>query len=134
MALEIEVTHGGNKKINALVNGFTILTDQSPRSGGEGSAPEPFTLFLASLATCAGIYVVSFCQTRNIPTDGIRLLQDHDFDPKTGKLTKIALIVELPESFPEKYREAVLRAAAFCTVKKTLENPPEMVVQGRFVA
>lgn len=131
MALEIQVTHGGNKKIDAQVNGFTIHTDQSPKAGGDGSAPEPFALFLASLATCAGIYVVGFCQARSIPTDGIRLVQDHDFDPKTGKLTKIALTVELPGSFPEKYREAVLRAAASCTVKKTIENPPEMVVAGR---
>ncbi|MDX9999718.1 MAG: OsmC family protein [Polyangia bacterium] len=134
MALEIQVTHSGNKKIDARLNGFTIQTDQSPRAGGDGSAPEPFALFLASLATCAGIYVVSFCQARSIPTEGIRLVQDHDFDPRTGKLTRVSLTVELPETFPEKYREAVLRAASFCTVKKTLESPPEMQVKGRIVA
>lgn len=133
MALEIQVTHGGGKKIDARVNGFTIHTDQIPKAGGEGSAPEPFVLFLSSLATCAGIYVIGFCQARNIPTEGIRLVQDHDFDPKTGKLTKIALRVELPPEFPEKYRDAVARAAASCAVKKTLENPPEMVVESRVV-
>jgi len=129
MALEIEVTHGGNKKIDAQVNGFTIHTDQIPKVGGDGSAPEPFMLFLASLATCAGIYVVSFCQTRNIPTDGIKLVQDHEFDPKTGKLSQIKLQVHVPPEFPDKYRDAVKRAAAACTVKKTLENPPEMLVE-----
>jgi ribosomal protein S12 methylthiotransferase accessory factor len=134
MALEIQVTHGGGKKIDAQVSGFTIHTDQSPKGGGEGSAPEPFVLFLSSLATCAGIYVVGFCQARNIPTEGIRLVQDHDFDPKTGKLAKISLRVELPPDFPEKYRDAVARAAASCTVKKTLETPPEMVVESRVVS
>jgi ribosomal protein S12 methylthiotransferase accessory factor len=129
MALEIEVTHGGGKKIDARVNGFTIHTDQIPKAGGEGSAPEPFMLFLSSLATCAGIYVIGFCQARDIPTDGIKLTQDHVFDEKKGKLTEIKLKVHLPESFPEKYRDAVLRAAALCTVKKTIENPPEMTVE-----
>ena len=131
MAMEIVVTHGGGKKINAEVNGFTVHTDQGPRSGGEGSAPEPFTLFLTSLATCAGIYVVSFCQARNIPTEGVRLIQDHDFDPRTGKLSRIRLEVELPKDFPEKYRDAVVRAAAACTVKKTMESPPEMLLESR---
>lgn len=129
MALEIEVTHGGGKKIDAHVNGFTINTDQIPKAGGDGSAPEPFVLFLSSLATCAGIYVIGFCQARDIPTEGIKLVQDHEFDEKKGKLTRITLKVHLPESFPDKYRDAVQRAAALCTVKKTIENPPEMVVE-----
>ncbi|MBW1878917.1 MAG: OsmC family protein [Deltaproteobacteria bacterium] len=129
MGFEIVVTHGGGKKIDAHADGFTIRTDQSPKGGGEGSAPEPYLLFLSSLATCAGIYVVGFCQTRNIPTDGIRLIQDHAFDPKTRRLSQIKLRIELPEHFPEKYRSAVERAAALCTVKRTLENPPEMIVE-----
>lgn len=128
MALEIEVTHGGGKKIDATANGFTIHTDQSPRGGGEGSAPEPYLLFLSSLATCAGIYVIGFCQARGIPTDGIKIVQDHTFDPVKGGLKAIDLRIELPASFPEKYRSAVEKAAAMCAVKKTLENPPEMRV------
>jgi ribosomal protein S12 methylthiotransferase accessory factor len=133
MALEITVTHGGGKKVDAAVNGFTIHTDQSPRGGGEGSAPEPFTLFLSALATCAGIYVMSFCQTRSIPTDGITLVQDHQFDPETGALAGIDLRIELPESFPEKYRRSVERAASQCAVKRVLENPPEMKVTASVV-
>lgn len=128
MALEIVVTHGGNKKIDAQVGGFTLHTDQRKEFGGEETAPEPFTLFLASLATCAGIYVVGFCQARDLPTDGIRVLQDHDFDPKSGKLLAIHLRVEVPPEFPEKYHKALTRAAQMCTVKKTIENPPPMEV------
>ena len=134
MALEIIATHGGGKKIEAAVNGFTIQTDQHPKVGGEGSAPEPYMYFLASLATCAGIYVMGFCEARNIPTDGIRVLQDHDFDPKTGKLLKIRLKVEVPPEFPEKYRAAVGRAARSCAVKKTIEAPPEFEVETEVAA
>jgi putative redox protein len=129
MALEIEVTHGGGKKIDAKVGRFVVHTDQSKLSGGDGTAPEPYTLFLSSLATCAGIYVVGFCQARDIPTQDIRLIQDHDFDESTGKLKGVRLTVELPSGFPEKYRDSVVRAAAACTVKKTIENPPPMTIE-----
>ncbi len=129
MALTIEVTHAGGKKVDALVNGFTIRTDQLPESGGEGSAPEPYMLFLASLATCTGIYIVGFCQVRDIPTEGLRIVQDHDFDEKTGKLKELKLTIHVPPGFPAKYLAAVRRVAAMCTVKRTIENPPDFVIE-----
>jgi ribosomal protein S12 methylthiotransferase accessory factor len=129
MALEIVVTHEGGKKVDARVEGFEIETDQAKESGGDGSAPEPFVYFLASLATCAGIYVVGFCEARDIPTEGIRILQDHTFDEKTGKLLAVSLTVEVPESFPAKYHKAVARVAGMCTVKRVIENPPEFTVE-----
>jgi ribosomal protein S12 methylthiotransferase accessory factor len=129
MALTIEVNHMGGKKIDAAFGKFTVNTDQSEEGGGDETAPEPFALFLASLATCAGIYVVGFCQKRGIPTDGIRLLQDHTFDEKSGKLLGVELRIEVPPSFPEQYRPALERVAAKCTVKKVVENPPEFDIQ-----
>jgi ribosomal protein S12 methylthiotransferase accessory factor len=131
MALEITVTHEGGKRIDARFLGFTVHTDQSPDGGGEGSAPEPFMYFLASLATCAGIYVVGFCRARDIPTDGIRLVQDHSFDEKTGRLIAVKLTITVPTSFPEKYVKALERVASICTVKRTIENPPEFMIESR---
>ena len=131
MALEIVVTHAGGKKVVAKMERFEIPTDQAVESGGEGSAPEPFMYFLSSLATCAGIYVVGFCEARDIPTDGIRLVQDHDFDEKTGKLTRVSLTVEVPPGFPEKYHKAVARVAGLCTVKRVVENPPRFDIATR---
>ena len=73
--MNIEITFGAGKKVNAHVKNHIIKTDQSLSAGGEGSAPEPFTLFLASIGTCAGIYVKSFCDQRGIPSENIKLLQ-----------------------------------------------------------
>src|SRR5512134_437130 len=123
MALEITVTHGGGKKIDAQVAGFTIHTDQSPKGGGEGSAPEPFTLFLASLATCAGIYVAGFCQARGIPTDEIRVVQSYQID--AAGAPHFHIDVQVPDSFPAEYRNAVARAAASCKVKKIIAAGPQ---------
>ena len=77
----MEIYFAGNKKVFTDINGHTIKTDQAVRSGGDGEFPEPFTLFLASLGTCAGIYVKFFCDQRNISTENIKLTQDMAYDP-----------------------------------------------------
>lgn len=127
--MEMKITFPGGQRVDAAFGNFIVETDQSVKAGGEGLHPEPFAYFLASLATCAGIYVLVFCQKRNIPTDAIELRQKMDFDPKTHRLTKVALEVRVPPSFPEKYLKAVARAAESCAVKKTIESPPELTVE-----
>ena len=119
----------GGKRVDATYGKFEIATDQAVDSGGDESAPEPFDMFLASVVTCAGIYVLGFCQKRNIPHEGIRLTQNWERDEKTKRLTTVRIAIEVPPGFPEKYRDALIRVANQCLVKKTLENPPEFDVQ-----
>jgi putative redox protein len=128
MKSEMIITIGEGKKVDAEFNGFTIHTDQAKYAGGEGSAPEPFTLFLASIGTCAGIFVSSFCQSRGIPTEGVRIVQSHFVSESGRGIGKIELAIELPPDFPEKYKDAVISAANLCAVKKHIMNPPEFVV------
>ena len=123
------VSFPGGKRVNASYNGFEIATDQAVDSGGDASAPEPYDYFLASLATCAGIYVLGFCQKRDISTDGISLRQSWERDEKERRLTNVRISIEVPSDFPEKYHRALVRAASQCSVKKTLEAPPEFVVE-----
>lgn len=126
--MEIQIELNGNKKVKAKFHGLEVLTDQPKEDGGTESAPAPFDLFLASLATCAGFFVQSFCQTRGISTDGISLVQYSERDEKTHFVSKIQIQIQLPESFPEKYRASVIAAANQCTVKKHLQNPPKVEV------
>ncbi len=116
--MEMEIVFSGGKKVDALFGGFTVRTDQSVAGGGEGSAPEPFQLFLASMGTCAGIYVLSFCRNRGLPWEGIRLIQRSVFNKETGFVEKVIIDIEVPESFPEKYRGALVRSALQCAVKR----------------
>jgi ribosomal protein S12 methylthiotransferase accessory factor len=126
--MDIRVTFPGGKRVDAHVGRHVVHTDQPPAQGGNDEAPAPFDLFLASLGTCAGIYVLGFCQARGLPTDAIELVQRHEKDD-AGHLTKVTLDILLPPSFPEKYRVAVARAAESCKVKKTLATPPEVAVR-----
>jgi ribosomal protein S12 methylthiotransferase accessory factor len=132
--MEMKITFPGGKKVNADLNGSIISTDQPVEGGGEGAAPGPFDYFLASLGTCAGIYVLSFCQQRQIATEGLSLSQRMEFaTAEDGKkrLAKVAIEIELPPGFPEKYRNAIVKAAGLCAVKKVIMDPPEFVITAR---
>lgn len=125
----IEVYFNGGKQVYAEINGFTVKTDQSPRGGGEGLFPEPFTMFLASLGTCAGIYVKSFCDQRGLPTENIRLNQDLEYDPVRRMVAKFKIDIKVPQDFPEKYDEALIRSASQCAVKKHLHPDIELITK-----
>jgi len=129
--MEMKITFPGNKKVAAEFNGFTVLTDQPKEAGGDGSAPAPFDLFLASIGTCAGLFVLSFCRKRDIPTEGIELTETAERSDADHRVTKIVLEVFLPESFPEKYVDSVVASANLCTVKKHLLAPPAIEVKAR---
>lgn len=120
----MEITFDGGKVITAHVDGHVIRTDQPADNGGKGSAPAPFDLYLAAIGTCAGIYVKSFCDNRNIPADKIRIIQTTEYNRETGLPSDISLEIKLPADFPEKYRESVVSVAGLCKVKKSIINPP----------
>ncbi len=127
--MDMTVSFPGGARVDAQFGPYVVKTDQPAHAGGEGSAPAPFALFLASLATCAGIYVLGFCQQRGLPTDGIQLVQRTERDPVTGLIGKVYMDIQVPPSFPAKYHEALVRAASQCAVKKHLEAPPKFDVR-----
>jgi ribosomal protein S12 methylthiotransferase accessory factor len=106
--------------VEAHFGKFTVATDQPPAE----SAPTPFGVFLSSIGTCAGIYVLGFCRQRGLPTEGIRLVQRMQNNPTTGMVEQVDLEIQVPAAFPEKYRESLIRSAELCAVKKHLETPP----------
>ena len=126
--MELLIDFPGGARVDAHIGPFTIPTDQPINGGGQNSAPAPFTLFLASLGTCAGIYVLSFCNQRNLPTQGIRIIERLQINRETGHIDSIDLEIQVPPDFPEKYYDALIRSAEQCKVKKLIENPPEFKV------
>ncbi|OGQ98290.1 MAG: osmotically inducible protein C [Deltaproteobacteria bacterium RIFOXYA12_FULL_61_11] len=127
--MEMTISFPGGKKVDAAFEGFVVPTDQAIEAGGEGSAPEPFSLFLASLGTCAGLYVLGFLNGRNIPTEGLSLQLSTVWDEQRKLVSDLTLRVLLPAGFPERYKDAVVRAASLCTVKRHLETPPRFHVE-----
>jgi len=115
-------------RVDAHFGKYHVLTDQPLTAGGADAAPTPFALFLASLGTCAGIYVLGFCKQRNIPTQNIRLIQRVSSNFVTGLVSNVQIEIQVPPDFPQKYHDALIRAASQCAVKKHLENPPQFEI------
>lgn len=129
--MQIKITFPHGKRVNAEIGSWLIPTDQPVESGGENTAPSPFDYFLASLGTCAGIYVLSFCQQREIDTHGLELTQRMEYTvAEDGKrrIAKVFIEIHLPKGFPEKYINAVEKAAGLCAVKKAIMEPPEFEI------
>jgi ribosomal protein S12 methylthiotransferase accessory factor len=128
--MEMLIDFPGGSRVDAHFGGFTVNTDQPPAS----SAPSPFEMFLASIGTCAGIYVLGFCQQRGLPTTDIRIVERVAHSQLTHMVEKIDLEIQVPATFPEKYRESLIRSAELCAVKKHLENPPRFNISTIVVA
>jgi len=126
--MEMMIDFPGGDRVDAHFGSYTVMTDQPDRSGNDGSAPTPFSLFMASIATCAGIYVLGFCRQRNLPTEGMSIIQRSHRNPQTGMIENVDLEIKTPPDFPEKYLPSLIRSAELCAVKKHLENPPKFNV------
>lgn len=131
--MEMLIDFPGGARVDAHFGPFTVQTDQPPMGGGLASAPTPFAVFLASIGTCAGIYVLGFCTQRNLPTEGIKILQRMNSNPMTGMVDSIDLEIQVPADFPEKYYSALVRSAEQCKVKQHFEKPPKFNVVTKLV-
>lgn len=129
MSERLEVLFPGGKRVDVRIRDFEIATDQSVKAGGEASAPEPFDLFLASMAACAGIYAVNFCQSRKLSTEGLSLSMLWERGEKPSMQGSARLQLTLPENFPEKYRSGIAKAMDLCAVKKNIQNAPEFTTE-----
>ena len=127
--MEIKVNFLDNLRLEAKFDDFTVIADQPIRYKGDGSAPGPFDYFLASSALCAAYFVKLYCETRNIPTENIRLSQNNIVDPENRYNQIFKIQVELPADISDKDRQGILRSIDRCTVKKVVQAGPEFVIE-----
>lgn len=124
----MEIRFPGGMAVSATFRGHRVLTDQPVRAGGGATGPPPFDLFLASIGTCVGLYALSFCQKRDIGTAGLGVTLEPIRDPAGGRIGSLRIRLTLPPGFPDKYRQAILRAVNQCAVKRHILEPPEFDV------
>jgi len=130
--MEMLIDFPGGARVDAHFGLHTVATDQPMQGGGLDSAPTPFAVFLSSIGTCAGIYVLGFCRQRGLPTEGIRIIEKVNY-AQTGMVETIDLEIQVPPDFPAKYYDALIRSADQCKVKQTLEKPPKFNVYTQVV-
>ena len=130
----IDVTFPGGLQVDAQIAGHTVRSDQREKHGGAGTAPPPFDLFLASIATCMGLYALRFCQQREIDTAGLHLTLETEKDPETKMISTIRTRLTLPAGFPEKYVRAIERSMNQCAVKRHMMQPPRFETESEILA
>lgn len=128
---EIRAILGEGLKVDVETKGFLIKTDQPVHQGGGGTAPSPFDYFLASIAACAGFYVLEFCRARKLATDGIKVTMTTERGAVSKMVEKVAIAIELPPGFPEKYVAPVVKAVDQCTVKAHIMKAPAFEILTR---
>lgn len=126
--MEIIVDLLAGQQLKASFGEHEVISDQSVSAGGLAEYPEPFDYFLASMPLCAAFYIRKFCEQRDISTEGIRLTQNNENIAEDKYKKKFSIRVELPETFPTKYKKALLAAANTCTVKKVVQAVPEFEI------
>jgi ribosomal protein S12 methylthiotransferase accessory factor len=127
-ANDIKIVFGGGLKVDAEYKGFLVKTDQPVHQGGGGTAPAPFDYFLVSLATCAGFYALEFCQVRKISTAALAVSMSAEKGAVSKMIDKITIRLDLPPGFPEKYKDAIVRAVDQCAVKTHILRPPKFEI------
>ena len=126
--MDIHIKFIKNFQIEADIGTIKILSDQGKDSGGDGTAPNPYQYFVASIGLCVAHYVNAFCKQRDISTESISITERVSVDKSSGK-TSFNSIIKLPASFPDKYRKALLKTAEGCKVKKTIQSLPEFKLE-----
>ncbi|MGB5450988.1 MAG: OsmC family protein [Sedimenticolaceae bacterium] len=127
--MDLKVKLEGGKRVSTQIGDHQIMTDQPAKHGGGNSAPAPYDLFVASIGTCAGFYVQSYCQSKGIDSTGIDITLTLKRDPETKKISGFVTTIHVPEGLPKKLHSALKRVAEQCAVTKTIMDNPEFIVE-----
>jgi putative redox protein len=114
-------------RIQASAGGLTVEVGPPPDRGGDPDAYGPFDILLCSLAACTGFQVADFLRERGFDTADAGVRIEAERSPETHLLERISIEIDVPAGFPDKYRDAIVRAAGLCFIKQQLGQKPEIV-------
>lgn len=126
--MKVDVVFPDEQTIKARCKELVFEIGLPPDMGGDPDAYGPFDLLLSGLALCTGHQVRAFLQERGLPIDQAGLVVSAERSPDSHLLEKISFELRVPEELPEKYDDAVMRAAEKCAVKQQLGCRPECQV------
>jgi putative redox protein len=123
--MHVEVGFPDSTRIQTRTRGLVMETGLPPDRGGDPEAPGPFDILLCSLAACTGFHVLCFLEERGFSLAGAGVNIDAERGPDSHLLETISIEIRVPEGFPDKYKDAVIRSAGQCLIREQLGRPPE---------
>ncbi len=124
--LEITVAYAQEKQFVANCANHKLIIDFSKESGGQDQGPTPPEYFLTSLASCVGVYVLSYCRNTGLNPEGMELSIKAEKIAKPWRLDNINVDIKLPNAQVGKRKEALLKVAQECLIHNTIVNKPKI--------
>lgn len=124
----VTVRHLEQDRFAVEVGAHTLTVDQPVSAGGQGTAPTPTELFVASLASCVAHYARRYLARHDLPTDGLTVTATSTMVSGPSRVGAITVALTVSEQVPPDRRDALLAVASHCTVHNSLGQPPEVTV------
>ena len=93
---------------------------------GKDTGPTPPELFIASLASCVGMYLVFYCEKAKLDPAGIKI--ETNYEKTADRIVKISVEFSLPSAQSEKERREALIWAEKCLIHNTINHKPEIKI------
>ena len=126
-----EVRYVSGKKFIARNRAHTVTIDLPEGFGGKDEGPTPPEIFMDSLASCVGVYVVGYCNRAGLNTEGLTISVDwkKELKEKPYYIKKIDVKIALPNAEVGSRKEELLSIANSCLIHETLERKPQVNIE-----
>lgn len=124
--MEMKIAYKGQKKFTITNRGHQILVDQLLEEDGTDKGMTPPELFIASLATCMGTYIIKHCNNIGINSSGMLLSVNWEKASNPARIGNIRVDINLPKMEAGDDKKAIIKVAELCLVHNTIQNPPKI--------
>ncbi|KKR31818.1 MAG: hypothetical protein UT63_C0059G0001 [Candidatus Gottesmanbacteria bacterium GW2011_GWC2_39_8] len=121
--MEMTISYKEGEKFIASCRGHEITIDQPLDNGGKDEGPTPPELFIASLGSCIGVYVLAYCKNAKINTEGMAINVKWEKAKDPDRIGTIKVDIKLPEDVGKR-KAALLKVAEHCLVHNTITHLP----------
>lgn len=126
--MEMKIAYKGGKKFIATCRGQQIIIDLPVEQEGNDEGMTPPETFIASLASCMGVYVLNYCRNVKINPNNMLLSVSWDKASNPARINNIKVEIRLPKMLDQERREALIKVAEHCLVHNTIHTPPKLEV------
>ncbi|MDP2981499.1 MAG: OsmC family protein [Candidatus Omnitrophota bacterium] len=125
-----EVKYIDGKKFSAQNRKHAVIVDQPEDNGGNDQGPTPPELFVDSLGSCIGVYVLAFCKNTGLNPNGMKIILDWEkASDKPARIKNINVKIELPNADVGARKAALLKVAESCMIHETIKHQPEINIE-----
>ncbi len=126
--MEMFLAHKGKKKFVVAARGHQIIVDQPLEQEGNDEGMTPPEIFIASLATCMGVYILNYCKNSGINPNDMTLNIKWEKASNPARIGNVKVDIKLPRYKNMEREQAIIKVAEHCLVHNTINMPPEISI------